>query len=390
MLGEHSLRTWSATQGVVALSSAEAELYAMMKGASETLGMLSLAMDFGDVLDGRVRSDASAAIGIVNRTGVGKLRHIRVQYLWLQDKVRRGELTVRKVPGEANPADMMTKHLAAEAMQAHLGRLQCEVLTDRAATAPTLHMVGYMGGRHKKAAGDRGGDSNLEDEKLEDPRSIGEPSLRGTTEIAKSSRGIPLEGTSTGEPSLRGAAEIAKSSRGILLEGTHIRGDAAGGSLSDGATGQNSQCLQRLRATLGVHADSDLDKPTAEGSQSAGMAGERPQSLWVTSKERIQKTDRDLDTQRSEDQEDAWEKSCDCVVRLHERTRRELFTPSRVQGGPPCRTVTPTRITEGKFVNGKTFRIVDSWTARASAHALLPLPWTGRTTFVLKTPAPEL
>ena len=86
--------------------------------------MLSLAGDFGDKLDGRIHSDAAAAIGIINRTGVGKLRHLRVQYLWLQDKVRRSELMVQKVPGVDNPADLLTKHLAADTMHKHLRRLQ--------------------------------------------------------------------------------------------------------------------------------------------------------------------------------------------------------------------------------------------------------------------------
>ena len=60
----------------------------MVKGASQTLGMISIAGDLGYHLSGRVRSDASAALGIVNRQGLGKLRHINVQYLWLQAKVR--------------------------------------------------------------------------------------------------------------------------------------------------------------------------------------------------------------------------------------------------------------------------------------------------------------
>ena len=71
LLGSHTVMAWSSTQGVVALSSGEAELYARMKGAAHTLGVLSLAMHFGMCLDARVYSDASAAIGMVNRTGAG-------------------------------------------------------------------------------------------------------------------------------------------------------------------------------------------------------------------------------------------------------------------------------------------------------------------------------
>ena len=86
MIGEHLISSWSTTQAIVALSSGEAELYAMVKGATRALGIMSLAADFGDAVDGLVKTDANAAIGIVNRTGVGKLRHVRVQYLWLKIK----------------------------------------------------------------------------------------------------------------------------------------------------------------------------------------------------------------------------------------------------------------------------------------------------------------
>ncbi len=140
-LGAHAIMMWSSTQAVVAMSSGEAELYALTKGAANTIGMLSLASDFGQTLHGRISSDASAAIGIVNRTGVGKLRHVRVQYLWLQDKVRNGELEVAKVPGVVNPADLFTKHLDIATMSGHLERLGFELRSDRAETAPTLNSL---------------------------------------------------------------------------------------------------------------------------------------------------------------------------------------------------------------------------------------------------------
>ena len=47
MLGSHCIMAWSATQAVMALSSGEAELYSMVKGATITMGLISLAGDFG-------------------------------------------------------------------------------------------------------------------------------------------------------------------------------------------------------------------------------------------------------------------------------------------------------------------------------------------------------
>jgi len=141
MAGKHMIGSWSSTQGVVALSSGEAELYAMIKGAAHTLGAMSLAADFGVAMGGHVHGDSTAAIGIVNRTGVGKLRHIRVQYLWLQGKVRAGELTVKKVLGTENMADLFTKNVPEATMDKHLDSMGFEKLTDRPATAPSLAMM---------------------------------------------------------------------------------------------------------------------------------------------------------------------------------------------------------------------------------------------------------
>jgi len=132
---------WSTTQAVVAMSSGEAELYALTKGAANSLGVISLLSYFVITLDAQVKSDASAAIGVVNRTGVGNLRHVRVQYLWLQNQVRNGELAVQKIPGVSNPADLLTKHLDFETMKAHLDRLGFQLRLDRAASAPALHWI---------------------------------------------------------------------------------------------------------------------------------------------------------------------------------------------------------------------------------------------------------
>ena len=119
-LGSHCIKSWSSNQTIIALSSAEAELYALLKGASQTLGLKSMGEDFGDHLDAGLWSDASAAIAISQRSGLGKLRHIQTQYLWLQERVSAKELKLTTVLGTANPADMLTKHLARADLDKHL------------------------------------------------------------------------------------------------------------------------------------------------------------------------------------------------------------------------------------------------------------------------------
>ena len=43
--------------------------------------MMSLLGDFGVAVSVTIHTDASAAIGIVRRAGLGKLRHLNVRYL---------------------------------------------------------------------------------------------------------------------------------------------------------------------------------------------------------------------------------------------------------------------------------------------------------------------
>ena len=46
-IGTHLIKSWSRTQATAALSSAEAELYASIRGSAETLGIKAILKDFG-------------------------------------------------------------------------------------------------------------------------------------------------------------------------------------------------------------------------------------------------------------------------------------------------------------------------------------------------------
>ena len=60
----------------------------------------------------KLGTDSSAAKSFVNRRGLGKMRHLQIRDLWLQDEVEHGRLVVHKVKGDQNPADLMTKVLS--------------------------------------------------------------------------------------------------------------------------------------------------------------------------------------------------------------------------------------------------------------------------------------
>ena len=242
MSGQHVLKTWSTTQATIALSSAEAELFAMVKGAAQALGMLSIGRDLGLQMRATLHSDSSAALGIIQRQGVGKLRHISTQYLWIQEKTRREEFDIAKVPGEDNPADVLTKNVPSEILARHLHAMNMFPYTNRANSAPKL--------------------------------------------------------------------------AGIKLCNYEAEGDPQGGPKDNWYNEQN-------------------------GTNGTFM-----------------------------------------IVRTHDTPRTELFTPMRVKGAPPARTLTSTRITSGRYVDdGEAFTVTDSWRARATAHRQLERPWIGSTAF---------
>ena len=139
MRGNHVLKTWSTTQPTIALSSAEAELIAAVRGAAEGMSAKTLCSMFGRQCNLRVHLDSSAALGVAKRKGVGKIRHLDTRLLWIQERVHAGDLIVLKVAGTENPADLMTKHLSEEASSACMVRLGCWPREGRAAIAPMLH-----------------------------------------------------------------------------------------------------------------------------------------------------------------------------------------------------------------------------------------------------------
>jgi len=92
--------------------------------------------DFGVEVSIRVNTDASAAKGIANRKGLGKVRHIEVNQVWVQDRVAKGDLVINKVNGKENLADILTKHLSSEDIRVHLHRTGQSLEAGRHEIAP--------------------------------------------------------------------------------------------------------------------------------------------------------------------------------------------------------------------------------------------------------------
>ena len=78
------------------------------------------------------------ARGLALRTGGGQIKHMQAKYYWLQECIKAGILTVEKVRGTVNPADLITKHLDGATMRAMCGLLDLKFETGRAAATPKL------------------------------------------------------------------------------------------------------------------------------------------------------------------------------------------------------------------------------------------------------------
>ena len=100
--GGHLIRSLSRTQSNIALSRAEAELYAMTTGASEGLGVKAMCSEFGVGVSVFLHVDASAAIGVAGRKGLGRIRHLETQSLWIQDAVRERRVSLCKIKDTEN------------------------------------------------------------------------------------------------------------------------------------------------------------------------------------------------------------------------------------------------------------------------------------------------
>ena len=130
-VGQHpfwtpSLRSWSKDQSVIALSSGEAELYAACMAAQQAMGIENMAREQGVDLDAmELQVDANAAIGIIGRQGLGKVRNLDLSYLWLQAAVRGKQVVLRKVHSGDNMADIGTKVLDRDTIQRHMENLGC-------------------------------------------------------------------------------------------------------------------------------------------------------------------------------------------------------------------------------------------------------------------------
>jgi len=98
-----------AQQQTVALSSGEAEFVGITRGAAQGKLVQAILEEFKLKVDLAVLSDSSAARAMCRRVGVGRVKHLDLKQLWIQEAVAKGELTIECVDTDMNWADLGTK-----------------------------------------------------------------------------------------------------------------------------------------------------------------------------------------------------------------------------------------------------------------------------------------
>ncbi|WVZ12067.1 hypothetical protein V8G54_016597 [Vigna mungo] len=120
--------SWRSTlQSVVALSTTEAEYYALAEGVKEALWLKGLVRELGfDKKSVCVHCDSQSVIHLANHQIYhSRTKHIDVKLHFVRSIVESGDVQICKIASEENPADILTKPLAKERFLLLLSRIGC-------------------------------------------------------------------------------------------------------------------------------------------------------------------------------------------------------------------------------------------------------------------------
>ena len=83
-----------------------------------------------------IHSDATAAIGIARRRGMGRIRHLDVTDLRIQEHFNDKKAFLHEVLGAENPADLLTKYTDRNVLDMALKTAGLAFMDGRSAVAP--------------------------------------------------------------------------------------------------------------------------------------------------------------------------------------------------------------------------------------------------------------
>ena len=91
--------------------------------------------EMGEKVTPEAYCDSSSAVAITVRRGLGRLRHLNVKRMWLQQEVREKRLTVSRVASAQNVSDLFTKALLGPRFRVLLDMIGLDVQPARSVNA---------------------------------------------------------------------------------------------------------------------------------------------------------------------------------------------------------------------------------------------------------------
>ena len=115
---------YSRGQDVLAMSSGEAEFYGVGSVVNEAIGLVGIYGEMGFPMSIVLQLYSTAAIGMIQKRGTGRARHIALRHLHLQSKLRDGTISaLEKVATATNVADIGTKYFSADRLEELMSQL---------------------------------------------------------------------------------------------------------------------------------------------------------------------------------------------------------------------------------------------------------------------------
>ena len=85
---------------------------------NEAIGLSGIYAELGIPMTIVLQLDSTAAIGMIQRRGTGRARHMDLRHLFLQERLRDGTIgAIEKIDTSVNLADVGTKHFTASRLE---------------------------------------------------------------------------------------------------------------------------------------------------------------------------------------------------------------------------------------------------------------------------------
>eukprot|EP00971_Amphidinium_carterae_P283385 5625998-Amphidinium_carterae.1 len=133
MWGSSCISHWSRTQANVALSSGEAELNGVLQCLCEVICLRNLMHEYSLELSIEILTDSAAAHGASMRHGVGRMKHLHLKQLFVQEALEKYGIKVKRIPRKENVADVLTHHWTRKEVQTVLR--QCSLSWEQGLSA---------------------------------------------------------------------------------------------------------------------------------------------------------------------------------------------------------------------------------------------------------------